>query len=94
MPTLLSIRIEPTERSMSPIEMTKTIPTAMIPNQEACRVTLIRLVVCRNLSLANDRKTQIASSAPMTPISSIAMIRRTIPSGRANARGCIVPAVV
>jgi hypothetical protein len=48
----------------------------MIPNQDAWRETLMKLEVVRNLSLVRLRKTQIATRAPMTPISSIAMIRR------------------
>ena len=35
-------QIEPTERSMPPVRMTKVMPTATIPMIETCRATLSR----------------------------------------------------
>ena len=45
--------MEPTERSIPRLEITKVWPTAMMRNTAACRVMFIWLVKVRNRSLSN-----------------------------------------
>ena len=67
MVTDVSISKAPTDRSISPIEMTKTIPTAMIPIYEDCRSTETRLFSVRNVSVSRVNARQMPSMAAMTP---------------------------
>src|SRR5262245_32669994 len=76
--TEVIIQRAPTERSISPIEITKSIQTAMIPMYDDCRSTETRFCSVKKVSVVSDRKRQIASIAAMTPSSSIARMRLTI----------------
>ncbi len=93
-------KIEPTERSIPPVRMTKVMPTAMMPKIELWRTTLSTLVTLRNTGERTARKMQMMKKATTMPydfstrLTSSLTIRRTasfmgalLPACRARGRG-------
>ena len=60
-------RTEPTARSIPPVRITNVMPEARTMLIEACRTTLIRLLVVRKLSVRNAKRMQMTMRTGSIP---------------------------
>ncbi len=83
MPVIIptSMKVEPTERSTSPIDRTNTAPMVIMPTYDAWRVTSSRLKGFIKVSVVIANARQSMKKAARTPISSL---RRSPLTGPVN----------
>src|SRR4028119_1520610 len=65
--TAVTPKIDPTERSIPPVKITKVMPVARTILVDACRMTLIKFPTERKLGVTREKITQMATKIGKIP---------------------------